>query len=311
DRLYKLGDAYACCTQESLQGSWSLFSYPFYREARDEVPEFEELAATEAMRPGLSVRRSDGDGPAEAFTGEFVSGNYFTTLGVQPRAGRLFAAADDRPGAGAVVVASFGAWRRYGFDTAMIGRPLTLNGVPVTLVGVTPPAFFGDRLDSQPADFWLPMSLEPTFTRESSIIEEPVAGWLYVIGRLRPDASPAQVQARLTALLRNYLREPGHLNRTEDLPKVESQVVVLTSGRGGVNAMRGQYQQGLYLLLAVSAAVLLIACANIANLLLARGAADRVRVAVELAIGASRAAILRRHLAESVVLSLAGGAAGL
>ena len=311
DELYKLGDAYACCTKELLQGRWSLFSYPFYAQVRDSTPGFAELAATDALRPGLSVRRMGGGaGVAEAFTGEFVSGNYFTTLGVSALAGRVIAPSDDLGGAPPVAVASYAAWQRYGLDESLIGQPLAINGASVTLVGVTPPAFFGDRLDRRPPDFWLPLGLEPTFMRESSLLEEPVAGWLYMIGRLPPGAEPAPVQVRLTTALRNYLRVPGHVLRTGDVAKIDEQVVLLTPGGGGFNAMKDRYQQGLYLLLAVSAAVLLIACANIANLLLARGAARRGRTAVELAMGASRGAILRRHLVESAVLALAGGAAG-
>jgi predicted permease len=310
-QLYKLGDVYECCPKETLQGDWSIFSYLFYAEIRDQTPAFEEIAAMQALHPDLSVRRGGVAGVAEPFTGEFVSGNYFTTLGVQALAGRVIGPADDRKGAGPVAVASYGAWQRYGFDASVIGQPLTINGVSLTLVGVTPPAFFGDRLESHPPDFWIPLSLEPTFAREGSLLEAPSAGWLYIIGRLRPDAQPSQVQAQLTTALRNYLRVPGHVNRIDDVKKIGEQVVRLAPGGGGINAMKEGYQQGLYLLLAVAATVLLIACANLANLLLARGAAGRVRTAVELAMGASRGQILRRHLTESVVLSLAGGTAGL
>jgi predicted permease len=311
DQLYKLGDDYSCCPTEILQGNWTRFSYPFYLQIRDDTQAFEEVAAMDTLRPNLSVRRGTGSGVAEPFTGEFVSGNYFTTLGVQPVAGRLLDQSDDRKGAAPVAVASYGAWQKYGFDAALIGQPVTINGISITVVGVSPRPFFGDRLESHPSDFWMPMSLEPTFTRESSLVEEPVGGWLYLMGRLRPGAPPEQVQARLTAALRNYLRLPGHVNPNDDARKIDAQVIHLASGSGGINAVKGNYQRSLYLLLAVSAAVLLIACANLANLLLARGAAQRVRTSVELAMGASRGQILRRHLTESIVLSLGGGAAGL
>jgi predicted permease len=310
-QLYKLGDDYGCCPTENVQGSWTRFSYPFYLQTRDGMPAFEELAAADTLRSNLGVRRDRSTGVAEPFTGEFVSGNYFTTLGVQALAGRLLDQSDDRKGAAPVAVASYRAWQKYGFDASVIGQPVTVNGISLTVVGVTPKAFFGDRLESHPPDFWIPLSLEPTFRRESSLIESTAAGWLYLIGRLRPGAQPAQVQAQLTASLRTYLRVPGHVNFTEDPKKIDAQVIRLAPGGGGINAMKSNYQESLYLLLAVSAAVLLIACANLANLLLARGAAQRVRTSVELAIGASRSQVLRRHLTESVVLSLAGGAAGL
>src|SRR5262249_47975218 len=146
DELYKLGDEYACCTKELLQGSWSLFSYPFYAQVRDSTPGFAELAATDALRPGLSVRRMGGGAGGaegwEACAGEFVWGNYFPTRGVSALAGRVIAPSDDRGGAPPVAVASYAAWQRYGLDESLIGQPLAINGVSVTLVGVTPPAFF-------------------------------------------------------------------------------------------------------------------------------------------------------------------------
>jgi predicted permease len=311
-KLYRLGgDQYRCCPEEIVQGSWSIFSYPFYLDIRDGMNAFEEVAATDTLRPTLNVRRSLGSSVADSFTGEFVSGNYFTTLGVRPRAGRVFEPSDDRKGAGAVAVASYAAWEKYGFDASFVGEPLTINGFSVTLVGVAPPGFFGDRLDSHPPDFWIPLALEPAFMRESSLLETPRAGWLYVIGRLRPGAQPTQVQAQLTAALRSYLRVPGHLNHEDELQKVDAQIVQLSPAGGGVNAMKREYEQGLYLLLGVSAAVLLIACANLANLLLVRGAAQRVGLAVERAMGASRAQIVRRCLTESLLVALFGGAAGL
>ena len=310
-QLYKLGDEYYCCPVENMQGNWTRFSYRFYQQIRDDTRAFEEVAAMDTLRPNLGVRRATGTGVAEPFIGEFVSGNYFTTLGVQALAGRMFDQSDDRKGAPPVAVASYNVWQKYGFDASLIGQPVTINGTSLTLVGVTPPAFFGDRLESHPADFWMPLSLEPTFMRESSLMESTAAGWLYVIGRLRPGTEPAQVQAQLTSSLRAYLRVPGNVNFNDDHTKIDAQVIRLAPGAGGVNAMKDGYQQSLYLLLAVSVAVLLIACANLANLLLARGAAERVRTSVELAIGASRRQILQRHLTESVVLSLAGGAAGL
>jgi predicted permease len=309
-QLVALGDQYRCCPQETLQGNWSIFSYPFYRDIRDQMVAFDEIAAADTLRHDLSVRRP-GSASADAFAGEFVSGNYFTTLGVNALAGRVLDASDDRKGAPPVAVASYGAWQRYGLDRSAVGQTLSISGVSVTLVGVTPPAFYGDRLDNHPPDFWMPLSVEPTFTREGSLLEETAAGWLYLVGRLRTDANPAQVQEQLTAALRNYLRVPGHVNRLDELAKIDEQVVHVVPANGGINAMRSQYEQGLYLLLAVSAAVLLTACANLANLLLARGAGRRVRTAVEIAMGASRARILRRHLVESFVLALLGGAAGL
>ena len=308
-QLYKFGDVYNCCVEGGLLGNWSMFSYPFYLDARDHTPAFDALAAAQAGRSDLGVRVAGG--PAEPFLGEFVSGNYFSTLGVRTFAGRLLGPADDRPGAAPVAVASYRAWQKYGLDPSLIGHGLTINGMAVTLVGVTPPAFFGDRLDSDTPDFWIPLALEPTFQGRNALLHSRSEAWLYLIGRLRPGARPAQVQAQLTTELRRYLLTPGNASAHYDLKKIGAQVIRLVPGGGGINAMKDDYEQGLLLLMAVAAAVLFIACANLANLLLARGTTHRVRTAIELAMGASRGRVIRRHLTESVVLALVGGLAGL
>ena len=288
-----------------------MISYPFYEQARDHTPAFESLAAAQAGRRSLSVRPAGSSAPAEPFGGEFVSGNYFTTLGVRALAGHLLGPADDRPGAPPVAVASYRAWQKFGLDPSLIGHSITINGIAVTLAGVTPPPFFGDRLDSDPPDFWLPLALEPIFARENSLLQARTTAWLFAIGRLRDGAQPSQVQAQLTTELRRYLQDPANASIHYDLTKIDAQVIRLAPGGGGINAMKEDYEQGLLLLMAVAASVLFIACANLANLLLARSAAHRVRTAVELAMGASRARIIRRHLTESVVLALLGGVAGL
>ena len=190
--LYRFGDEYRCCTEDGLQDNWRMFPYPFYVEIRDNMPAFDELAAMETLRPNLSLRRGSGSGTAEPFAGEFVSGNYFTTLGVTAWAGRLIAPADDRRGAGPIAVASYRAWQKYGFDASLVGEPVTINGISVTVVGAAPPAFFGDRLDSHPSDFWMPLALEPAFMRESSLLESPSAGWL----TCSVDCTPARTPRR-------------------------------------------------------------------------------------------------------------------
>ncbi|MDE3154552.1 MAG: ABC transporter permease, partial [Acidobacteriota bacterium] len=157
-QLYKFGDTFNCCVEGDLLGDWSMISYPFYLQARDHTPAFESLAAAQAGRRSLSVRPMGSSEPAQPFRGEFVSGNYFTTLGIRAFAGRLLAPSDDRRGAPPVVVASYRAWQKYGLNPSLIGRTLTINSVAVTLAGITPPAFFGDRLGADPPDFWLPLA---------------------------------------------------------------------------------------------------------------------------------------------------------
>ena len=311
-QLYKLGDEYNCCVEGDLQDNWTIFSYNFYEYARDHTSAFEQLAAAQTNRPDLTVRRASQGAAAEALEGEFVSGNYFSTLGVPAYAGRAIAPDDDKIGAPVVAVISYRTWQqKYGGDPSLVGANMMFNGIPANIIGVAPPAFFGDRLESDPPDFWLPISQEPVFQRENSLLRLPATAWLYMIGRLRSDANPGQVSAQLTAELRQYLLTPGNSNQHMDLTKIDKQVIHLSPGGGGINSMKDDYEQGLLLLMAASGAVLIIACANLANLLLARGAATRLRTSLQLAIGATRGRIIRAQVTESLVLSLTGGALGL
>jgi predicted permease len=311
-QLYVLGDEYNCCVEGDLQGNWSMFAYPFYEQARDHTPAFEQLAASQTNRPDFSVRIMGKNSPAESFEGELVSGNYFSTLGIPAYVGRMLAPDDDRAGAPPVAVMSYRAWQqKYAFDRSILGAAMMINGIPMTLVGVAPPGFFGERLESNPPDFWLPLSVEPTLARENSLLRQTSAGWLYMIGRLRPGAQPSQVQAQLTSELRQYLLTPGNASSHQDLKQIDKQVIHLAPGGGGVNAMKEDYQKGLLLLLSASGVILVIACANLANLLLARATATRSRTALQLAVGASRGRIVRGQLTESILLACFGGAAGL
>lgn len=288
-----------------------MFSYPLYEYLRDHTPEYEQLAASQTNRPDLSVRRQ-GATSAESFEGELVSGNYFSVLGLRAFAGRLLSPADDQPAAPPVAVMSFRAWQeKYGLDQSLIGSNLTVNGLSMTLVGIAPPGFYGDRRESDPPDFWMPISFEPQLNRDGSILHLPATAWLYLIGRLRPGTDVSQVSAHMTTELRAYLSSLGSAGQHMDYSKLNQQVIHVASGAAGVNAMEDQYRQGLYLLLAAAALILLIACANVANLLLARSTAIRFRTSLQLAIGASRSRIIHARLTESVLLAVFGGLAGL
>jgi len=311
-QIYKLGDEYNCCVEGDLQDNWSMFAYDFYEYARDHTAAFEQLAAAQTNRPDFTVRRASSNAAADSLEGEYVSGNYFSTLGVPAFAGRTIAPNDDKTGAPIVAVISYRAWQqKYGGDPSLIGASVMFNGIPANIIGVAPSAFFGDRLESDPPDFWLPLSQEPVFRRENSLMHLPATAWLYMIGRLRRDANPTQVSAQLTTELREYLLTPGNSNQHMDLKKIDKQMIHLAPGGNGINSMKDDYEQGLLLLMAASGAVLIIACANLANLLLARGAATRLRTSLQLAIGATRGRIIRSQVTESLVLSVAGGALGL
>lgn len=219
--LYRVGDKYNCCVEGDLQKDWTMFSYPLYEYLRDQTPEYEQLAASQTNRPDLSVRRQGGNA-AETFSGELVSGNYFSVLQLRSAAGRLISPEDDRPGAAPVAVMNYRAWKqKYGLDSTMVGSNLTINGIPMTLVGIAPPGFYGDRLESDPPDFWMPIAIEPAMTRENSLLHLLATAWLYLIGRLRVGANPAQVSAHMTEELKQFLSDPANVSPYEDKTKIK------------------------------------------------------------------------------------------
>jgi predicted permease len=310
DQLYRLGDNDNCCVVSGFQDNgFSIFSYPLYQRLRDDTPDLVELAAFEAQLTPLGVRRSSASIVAEPYGGEFVSGNYFTMFGVSASAGRALVTSDDRADAPLVAVMSHRTWsHHYGLDPSVIGATLTVNDQPVTVVGVAPPGFFGETLRSDPPDFWLPLSTEPTLRGKNSLLAAADQNWLYLIGRLAPFAQPARLQARVTAALQRWLVDRREIP-AQYRDRITRQHIIVTTAGGGVALMRGRYADGLRVLALVSALVLLIACANIANLLLARS--DQFQLAVRAALGATRARLIGQALTGGVMLALAGGAAGV
>ena len=206
-RLYRIGDGDSCCVQGGPQDRWGMFSFPLYERLKAELPEFEELTAFQAGGARLSVRRQDGDTAARPLRSEYVTGNYFSTLGVGALGGRVFTAADDVPSAAPVVVISHHVWQgTYAGDPSMIGATLFVEGHAFTVAGVTPPGFFGETLRGDPPDLWIPLQQEPLINGNTSILRQPISAWLRVIGRLRPGASTDGLDARLTGLLRQWIQ---------------------------------------------------------------------------------------------------------
>jgi predicted permease len=313
--LYRVGDGKACCVVALPQNNWGLYSYELFQRLQAATPEFEELTAFQAGRPQFSVRREKSDHPAAPMTSEYVMGNYFQTLGVSAYAGRTIHTSDDSSSSPAVAVLSYRAWQQqYGSDPTVIGSVFVTEGHPFTIVGVAPPGFFGETLSSDPPELWIPLQQERIIAGAKSHFKDPLWAWLRVIGRLKPGASTNAMPARLTAVLRQWFQyemKPP----TAYLPQVPKlaprQHIRVVPGGAGVNAMKEKYGESLYLLLSVSGLVLLIACANIANLLLARSKARSAQTAVRMALGASRSRLIRQVLTESLVLSFCGGIAGL
>jgi len=308
EQLYRLGDNNDCCFRVGIPtgGSFVLYSYPLYQQLRDHSPEFSELAALQpALGPrSLAVRRSGATEPAEPMNYEYVSGNYFAMFGVNAFAGRVLTPADDTPSAPPVAVMSYAAWlRHFGSDPSVIGATFDLDQVPFTIVGVAPPFFFGDTLRSDPAELWIPALKNSWVDRQTE--------WLYIMGRLKTGVDPAFVQSRLTVELQQWLHANQDVIPADERSGIARQHIGLTPAGGGVDRLREAYSAGLRLLLTLSGLVLLIACANIANLLLARGAANRSEIGVRLALGAPRKRLIRQTLVESILLALAAGAAGV
>ena len=309
--LYRVGNDDNCCVIGGFQGNWGIYSYSLYQQFRDHTPEFSQMAAFQGGLRDLSVRRGGASQLPEAYVGQFVSGNYFTMFGVSASAGRLIAPTDDSPGAPPVAVMSYRAWQQhFGFDRSVIGATFIINTMPFTVTGIAPPGFFGDTLRPDPPDFWLPLSAEPPLNGQNSLLNHPDLHWLFVIGRLKPGAQAASVQSELTAEVQHWQGAQPDLtdrNRSE----IGKQHIVLAPGGRGVARLEADSTLGLRLLMGISGLVLLIACANIANLMLARGAARRTETAIRTALGAPRRRLVRQMLTESVLLSVLGGAAGL
>ena len=305
--LYRLGDTTNCCVNSGLQRSWSLFSWALFQHLKQNAPEFSELAAMQAGAMQIGMR-TQGSSVPHSLPAQFVTANYFRMFGVKPAAGRLFEPDDDRPGAAPVAVMSYRAWAREGLDPAVIGRPVVVNGLSLTIVGVAAAAFYGDTTRPDPTGLWLPMGQEPALRGDSSLINQDQQQWLNAIGRLSPGASPASIGARLTPVLQQWLS--GQANFTAlDRERIPLQTLVVTPAGGGVPVIQGQFSQSLTLMFLTSAVLLLIACANLANLLLAR--ADRGQAAIRAALGASARRLMRQSVVEGLVLAIAGGLAGL
>ncbi len=313
--LYRIGDTDNCCVNGGYQsdnGDFDLFSYELFLHLKQAAPEFEELAAFQSGYDynNLTVRRNSE--PARASHGEFVTGNYFSTFGIKPLLGRMLLPSDDKAGAAPVAVLSYQSWQNdYAGDPGVVDSTFYIQGHPFTIVGVAPPGFFGDRVDSHPPEVWLPLSTELVINGENAILNHPDANWLYAIGRLKPGVNVSALQQKLSASLRQWLAtQSTYVQRGGDtlIPK---QHVVLTPAGGGVQNLQQETGKGLNLLMALSALVLLVACANVANILLARNAARRAETSLRVALGAARGRLIRQVLVESVLLGCIGGALGL
>jgi predicted permease len=313
DELYRLGKESRCCYQGgySQEKEFSLVSYDLYKYLRDNTKGFSELAAFPAGEPLFGVRRSGSPEAARSYPGEFVSGNYFTMFGIKAYAGRMVTPEDDRPGAPPAAVMSYRLWQqKYGSDPSVIGSVFNLNDNPFTVVGITPPGFFGDSLRNTPPDFFLPLNAEPLVQVDADLHKYDIH-WLDLIGRIQPGTTPAPVEAEMRVELKQWLRSHWGEMSANDRAKFPNQTLYLSPGGAGITSMRERYEHWLLILITVSGFVLLIVCANVANLMLVRGMERRRQISLSMALGAQTSRVVRQALTESILLSLFGGAAGL
>lgn len=312
--LYRLGKESRCCYWGgySQDNEFSLVSYDLYKTFRDHTQGFAELAAFQASDPLFSVRRSGSAEATQSYPGEFVSGNYFTMFGVRAYAGRLLTSTDDQPGAPAVAVMSYRLWRQNDSDPSVVGGVFDIDNTPVTIVGITSPGFFGDTLRSNPPDLYLPLNAETLMPQaDAGDINQADQYWLDLIGRIGPGAEPISIEADMRVELKQWLRSHWSEMSANDRSKSPEQTLFLRPGGSGITSMREEYEHWLQILMMVSGFVLLIVCANVANLMLVRGMQRRRETSVSVALGAHAWRLVRQALTESILLSLAGGMAGL
>ena len=286
------------------------FSYPMYTDFRDRTQVFSGLLARYPSRMTLAWH-----GQSENVDGDLVSGNYFDVLGVRAAIGRVFNAADDRtPGAHPIVVISYGYWqRRFGGDPAILNQSVTVNGHPMTIVGVTAPGFSGVSVGTS-TDVMVPLMMKPQMTPTWNDLDNRRSRWVTVIGRLAPGVSLEQASSQMNVIYRQIneqeIKEIKNASPSFRQRFTTKHLDLLPGGRG-LSDLRAQFSTPLTVLMAMVGVVLLIASANVANLMLARTAARRKEIVLRLALGAGHARIIRQQLVESGLLAFGGAALGL
>jgi predicted permease len=307
EQLYKLGTADDCCHNGGgLFGDWSLFSYDLYKQFHDHLSGFDSIAAVETGHNEVGVRRQGSNEAAAAANLQFVSGNYFPMLGAAAMRGRALQPVDDQRGTEPHVVLSYRMWQqRFASSPDVVGASLMVNGRAMTVAGIMPPEFYGTHQNGDPTDIWAPLAFEPMLT-DIDAMDHPEDHWLGILGRLHAGQNPAVLNAQASGLLQHWLLAHQDALAPGQKAAIPQQRTEVVQAAAGVSQMRNNYASGLRLLLMIAGFVLLIVCANLANLMLVRGMARRQQTAVRLALGAQRSRLIRQTMIESLVVAVIG-----
>ncbi|MGZ5096308.1 MAG: ABC transporter permease, partial [Burkholderiales bacterium] len=283
----------------------SVFSYPVYKQLRDHNEKLQDLIAFKEDGMNATIA-----GNAQRVNAAMVSGNFYSALGVGPQLGRVLQPSDDAvPGSGAVVVISDSLWQsKYGRAPSVLGQTITLNQAAVTIVGVNPRGFTGTKNVQQPPDVFVPISMQPVIDPKgkTSLLTDQTLWWVNIVARTRPGVNDSEARAALDVQLQAAVRATTTVAAGQTIPRL-----AIVDGSRGLHYADRMFKKPLFVLSGFTAFVVLLACANIANLLLARGAQRQREMSVRLAMGAGRTRILRQLLTESLMLAAIGGAGGL